>query len=172
MQHDIANGIGFSMEITEFDRMCFERAISLACEAEEQNNLPIGAVIAYQGKIIAEGKNAIWHPEFDATRHAEMEALRSVPKDLWQYSREMTLYTTLEPCIMCMGSILMHYLGRIMFGTADPYGGGSMLAGHLPPYFEDQLTKVEWVGPAYPMECDKLYQRSMALVEKRREIDP
>jgi tRNA(adenine34) deaminase len=160
------------MKISEFDRLCFDRAISLAHEAETQNNLPISAVIAYQGEIIAEGKNAIWYPRFDGTRHAEMEALRSVPNHLWQYSREMTLYTTLEPCIMCMGSILMHYLGRVMFGAADPYGGGDMLAGHLPPFFEDQLSKVEWIGPAYSEECDKLYQRSMALVEERKEIDP
>ena len=160
------------MEISEFDRMCFERAIHLAHEAEKQNNLPIGAVIAYQGEIIAEGKNTIWHPAFDATRHAEMEALRSVPNHLWKKSREMTLYSTLEPCIMCMGSILMHFVGRVLFGAADPYGGGSMLAGHLPPFFEDQLTKVAWIGPAYPKECDKLYERSMALVEKRTEIDP
>lgn len=160
------------MKISAFDRICFERAIHLAHQAEQQNNLPIGAVITYQGEIIAEGKNTIWHPKFDATRHAEMEAIRSVSDDLWPNAREMTLYTTLEPCIMCLGAILQHHFGRVMFGTQDPYGGGSMLAGHLPPYFEDQFSRLQWIGPAYPEECNKLYQRSMVLVEKRKEIDP
>lgn len=160
------------MEISEFDRMCFERAIHLAHEAEDQNNLPIGAVIAYRGKIIAEGKNTIWYPTFDATRHAEMEAIRSVSDHLWPNAREMTLYTTLEPCIMCLGAILQHHFGRVMFGTADPYGGSSMLAGHLPPYFEDQFARQQWIGPIYAEACDKLYERSMVLVEKRKEIDP
>jgi tRNA(Arg) A34 adenosine deaminase TadA len=47
--------------------------------------------------LAAEGRNAIWVPESDATRHAEIEALRAVPADLWDSSAEMTLYTTLEP---------------------------------------------------------------------------
>lgn len=57
------------------------KAIKLAFEAEGQKNLPIGAVIRLDGEIIAEGKNAIWFPEFSLHRHAEIEALRNVPDD-------------------------------------------------------------------------------------------
>jgi tRNA(adenine34) deaminase len=62
------------------------------------------------GRIIAEGKNAIWFPKFNPNRHAEIEALRNVPEELWKYSRNMTLYTTLEPCLMCTGAILLHHI--------------------------------------------------------------
>lgn len=76
------------------------KAVELALKAEQEGNLPIGALITLNDKIVAEGRNGIWHPLFDGTRHAENEALRSVPGELWSQAREMTLYTTLEPCLM------------------------------------------------------------------------
>ena len=62
------------MNVTTSDSEFFERALRLALEAEKANNLPIGAVISLEGRAIADGKNAIWHPQFDPTRHAEIEA--------------------------------------------------------------------------------------------------
>jgi tRNA(adenine34) deaminase len=58
-----------------------QRAIELALLAEQEGNLPVGAIIALDGKAIAEGRSRIWVPKFDATRHAEMEALRTVPSE-------------------------------------------------------------------------------------------
>jgi len=159
------------MNLTESDILFFERAIALAGEAEKQNNLPIGAVICYGEEIIAEGKNAIWYPRFNPNRHAEVEALRAVPDHLWKKSREMTLYTTLEPCLMCLGAILLHHIGRVMYGASDPYGGASVVIGHMPAYFEAEIAKIEWIGPAYPEACDRLFERAMGLVEKRRQIE-
>ena len=68
------------MDLSTLDISCFQRAIQLAIEAEAQGNLPIGAVICLDGRIIAEGRNAIWSPTFNPNRHAEIEALRSVPQ--------------------------------------------------------------------------------------------
>jgi tRNA(adenine34) deaminase len=155
------------MDTLESDIRFFQRAIQLALEAEKEGNLPIGAVIGLDGRIIAEGKNAIWFPKFNPNRHAEIEALRNVPQELWKYSRNMTLYTTLEPCLMCAGAILLHHVGRIMYGSSDHYGGASLVIGHMPTYFEEEVSRIEWIGPAYPEGCDKLYERVMAL-EKRR----
>lgn len=157
------------MSRSVFDTSSFQRAIQLALEAEEDGNLPIGAVISLDGDIIAEGKNAIWHPQYDPNRHAEIEALRNVPGNLWKSSRNMTLYSTLEPCLMCVGAILLHHLGRAMYGSADDYGGASQVFGHAPTYFEEELSRIEWVGPAYAEECDKLFLRVMQLVMERRE---
>jgi tRNA(adenine34) deaminase len=154
------------MDISESDILCFQRAVQLALEAEKENNLPIGAVISLDGRIIAEGKNAIWFPEFNPDRHAEVEALRSVPQELWKHARDMTLYTTLEPCLMCMGAILLHRIGRVMYGSGDHYGGASLVIGHMPPYFEEEISRTEWIGPAYTEECDRLFTRVMRLVEK------
>ncbi|MCZ6501827.1 MAG: nucleoside deaminase [Gammaproteobacteria bacterium] len=92
-------------------------AIDLAINAEQEGNLPIGAVITLNDMMIAEGKNAIWFPEYNQNRHAEIEALRSVPNELWLKSGDMSLYTTLEPCLMCTGAILLHHIGRVVFGA-------------------------------------------------------
>jgi tRNA(adenine34) deaminase len=158
------------MNISESDNLFFEQAIRLALEAEKGNNLPIGAVIVFDGKVIAEGKNAIWYPQYDPTRHAEIEALRNVPDQHWKRSRKMTLYTTLEPCLMCTGAILLHNIGRIVYGSADYFGGASKVIGHMPTYFEQEVSKIEWLGPAYPQKCDELFARVMTMVEQRKEL--
>lgn len=159
------------METSVSDIPFFERAIELALEAEEQGNLPIGSVICLDGKIIGEGKNAIWYPTRNQNRHAEVEALRSVPEHLWDHSHRMTLYTTLEPCLMCLGAILLHRIGRVLYGSADHYGGASTVIGHMPTYFENEISQIEWRGPAYPAECDKLFERVMIQVEKRKTFE-
>jgi tRNA(adenine34) deaminase len=147
------------MPLSEMDRLCFQRAIALANEAGEHKNLPIGAVISFQGEIVGEGKNTIWYPELSLYRHAEIEALRSVPTDQWEHAQDMCLYSTLEPCLMCLGAILLHGIGRVVFGTADPYGGASTVINQLPPFFAGRFSKISWEGPALPELCDPLYQR-------------
>ncbi len=158
------------MKTTASDALFLQRAIELAREAGKDGNLPIGAVISLDGRVIAEGKNTAWFPAYDPNRHAEIEALRQVPEDHWARSRAMTLYTTLEPCLMCLGAILLHRIGRVVYGSADSYGGASQVIGHMPPFFEEQIATVEWLGPAYSEPCDELFEQVMALVETRRGI--
>ena len=143
------------------DHSYLREAIRQAEQAERLGNLPIGAVIVLQGEVAASGTNAIWQPALDLTHHAEMDALRRLPAHLRARCKEMTLYTTLEPCLMCAGAILLHQVGRLVFGASDPYGGiGSCLAS-LPPYFENVYSHMQWIGPALPAECDPLYARVM-----------
>lgn len=157
------------MNLSDSDISSFHHAIVLALEAESLGNLPIGSVITLHGEIIGRGQNAIWHPEYNPNRHAEIEALRAVPSELWRSSREMTLYTTLEPCLMCLGSILLHQIGRVLYGAADDYGGASLVFGHMPTYFEEEIARIEWSGPAFPEECEPLFTRVMKMVETRRK---
>lgn len=159
------------MSISESEISNFKRSIQLAIEAEEAGNLPIGAVITLDDEIVSEGRNAIWYPRFNPNRHAEIEALRNVPEELWQSARKMSLYTTLEPCLMCVGAILLHPIKRVVYGSADDYGGSGLVFGHMPTYFEEELSRIEWSGPAYEEECDKLFLRVMQLVMDRREKD-
>jgi tRNA(Arg) A34 adenosine deaminase TadA len=119
-------------------------------------------VIASGGQIIARGQNTIWSPALDLTRHAEMEALRSLHLHLHFKYSEMTLYTTLEPCLMCAGAILLYQIGRVVFGASDPYGGVASCLDRLPPYFRDVYSQIKWIGPALPEECDLLYTRVRA----------
>lgn len=151
----------------EDDLSFLREAIRLAEEAERKGNLPIGAVIVLGGQIIARGMNAIWQPAIELTNHAEMEALRSLPARLRAIGREMTLYTTLEPCLMCAGAILLHQVGRVVFGSSDPNGGVASCLDSLPPFFKDEYSLIRWTGPVLPGECDPLYFRVQEL-ERRR----
>jgi tRNA(adenine34) deaminase len=145
------------------DKQFIQRAIELALLAEQEGNLPVGAVISLDGEVVAEGRSAIWVPRFDATRHAEIEALRAVPPEVWETAENLSLYTTLEPCLMCFGAILLHGIGRIVYGSSDSYGGASKVMSSLPPYFQARMENTQWLGPILPGECDQLYERLLEL---------
>jgi tRNA(adenine34) deaminase len=109
--------------------------------------------------VVAEAGNAVLQPVYHPGRHAEVEALRRVPASLWPRARELTCYTTLEPCVMCMGAVLLHGVGRVVFGARDTVGGSGQLLTHLPAYYEGGAGTPEWVGPAMPELCDPLFRR-------------
>lgn len=153
--------------MSEKDRQFMLRAIELAHLAEREGNLPVGAVITLKGQVVSEGRSAIWFPKFDVTRHAEMEALRAVPAGLWQSAGTMNLYTTLEPCLMCCGAILLYGIGRVVFGASDDYGGARASFDHLSPFFKEQLACTNWIGPLSPRECDPLHRRLLEIEGNR-----
>ena len=157
------------MKLSDFDMFCFQRAITLAQTAEAEGNLPVGAVISLDQQIIGEGKSKIWAPKISLDSHAEMEAMRSVPPEVWQQAPSMVLYSTLEPCLMCLGSILLHRIGHVYFGSSDPYGGAGCVENHLPPFFAAQCSKLVWMGPALPEMCDPLFDR-LSVMEKRKKF--
>lgn len=135
-------------------------AIELALAAEAQGNLPVGAVIVLDGQIIAKGANAVLQPHYHPGHHAEMMALAQVPVELWPRAAEMSCYTTLEPCLMCFGSLLLHGVGSIYFGADDPEGGFRWVSGHLPPYYGSHRPPPRWQGPLRPEVCDPLFRRT------------
>jgi len=144
---------------TDEDLKHLRRAVELALEAESAGNLPIGAVITLDGRVIAEAGNSILVPHYHPGRHAEMETLARVPFELWPRSREMTIYTTLEPCLMCMGAIVLHGLGHVLFGALDPEGGAGEILSRLPVYYADGTAVPQLSGPLLPELCDPLYAR-------------
>lgn len=95
------------------------QALELACQAEEQGEVPVGAVLVAGGEIIGSGWN---HPisAHDPTSHAEVEALREGASRVANYRLpESVIYVTLEPCIMCVGAILAARVKRLVFGARD-----------------------------------------------------
>jgi tRNA(adenine34) deaminase len=99
------------------------RAIELARCAELQGEVPIGAVLIKDGRLVAEGYNAPIGL-CDPSAHAEIIALRRGGETLGNYRLvDCTLYVTLEPCVMCMGAIINARLRRLVFGAADPHRG-------------------------------------------------
>ena len=146
------------MKIEDFDRHCMERAVALALATEEKGNVPVGAVITLNDTIIAEGANEMFAPEYHPGKHAERQALDAVPSELWPQVHEMVCYSTLEPCPMCMGSLLIYEFKRIVYGSRDELGGATTILDQLPRYFtEDKMPIIE--GPRYPELCDPLATR-------------
>jgi tRNA(adenine34) deaminase len=147
----------------EIDRMHLRRAVDLALEAEAAGNMPIGAVLAIGDEIVAEGRNGLLVPAYDPGGHAEITAIRRVPSETWRRASEITCYSTLEPCVMCMGALLLHGVRRVVFGALDETGGARFVLPHLPPYYAEGTMR--WEGPRMPEICDPLYRRALARFE-------
>ncbi len=107
------------------DKYWMEYALTLAKQAEAHGEVPVGAVIVQNGKIIGEGYN---RPiaNHDPTAHAEIQALRQACQKQQNYRLPgTTLYVTLEPCLMCAGAILHARVERVVFATKEPKMGGT-----------------------------------------------
>jgi len=100
------------------------RALALAMEAAQAGEVPVGAVIVREGKIIAEGANRT-RRDLDATAHAEIVAIRAACAALGSDRlTDCELWVTLEPCAMCAGAIAHARIARVVYGAPDPKGGG------------------------------------------------
>lgn len=109
--------------ITELDLQMMARAIDEAQKAARLGEVPIGAVIAQNGQVIATGHN-LRETDRHALAHAEIVALDAACKALggWRLP-DCTLYVTLEPCPMCAGAIINSRITRVVFGAYDPKAG-------------------------------------------------
>ena len=105
------------------DEAFMRKALELAKEAEKEGEIPIGAVIVKDGRVIAAGRNRRELGK-NALYHAEIEAINAACKALggWRLPG-CTLYVTLEPCPMCAGAIINARIGRVVYGAADPKAG-------------------------------------------------
>lgn len=101
--------------------MC--EALHLASEAAAVGEVPVGAVVVVEGKIVGRGFNAPISTR-DPTAHAEIRALREAATQTGNYRLNgATLYVTLEPCVMCVGAMIHARLSRVVFGAPDPKTG-------------------------------------------------
>lgn len=107
------------------DRDYMQRALALARRAEAEGEVPVGALLVKDDRIIGEGWN-VPIGRHDPSAHAEMQALRAAARELENYRLpETTLYVTLEPCVMCAGAIIHARVQRVVFGTRDPRTGAA-----------------------------------------------
>ncbi len=98
-------------------------ALALAAEAAAAGEVPVGAVVVKEGRIVGRGFNRPITTS-DPTAHAEIVALREAAAALGNYRLPgCTLYVTLEPCAMCVGAMIHARLARIVYGAADPKTG-------------------------------------------------
>lgn len=112
------------MELTVFsDEHYMREALREAQKAFDEDEVPVGAVIVCENRIIARGHN-LTERLTDVTAHAEMQAITAAANHLGgKYLDECTLYVTLEPCVMCAGALHWSQIRRIVFGAHDPKRG-------------------------------------------------
>ena len=104
-------------------------AMAEASKAAQAGEIPVGAIIVHERRIIARAHNQVEQLS-DATAHAEMIALTQAAEAMGGWRLDgTTLYVTLEPCTMCIGAVLLARVGRVVFGASDPVAGacGSVL---------------------------------------------
>ncbi len=125
-EKDIAASLGEpESSITNIDLSMMRRALLAAQAAAERGEVPVGAVVARRGEILAVAANER-EATGDPTAHAELLAIRKAAMNLggWRLAG-CTLYATLEPCPMCAGALVAARVGRLVFGAADPRAGAS-----------------------------------------------
>lgn len=144
------------------------RAISEADKAKAKAEVPIGCVIIQNGKIIARAYN-LRETSQDPAGHAELIAIRKAARKLgsWRLINS-TLYVTLEPCLMCMGAIILARIPKVVFGCYDPKGGA---AGSLFDLSSDSRLnhQVELVPKILEKECAAMLSDFFAKLRKRNK---
>jgi tRNA(adenine34) deaminase len=145
------------------DRQAMQAALAEAQLAANAGEVPIGAVIIHEGKIIARGQNRVLR-DMDPTAHAEIVALRAAAGALGNYRLSgCTLYVTLEPCAMCAGAMIHARIDRLVFAAADPKAGacGSVLAVLNHPQLNHQMQVEQGIAAEESAELLRSFFREL-----------
>ncbi len=151
------------------DARYMARAMELARMAEQAGEVPVGALIVHQGKVVAEGWNRPISTH-DPTAHAEIIALRAAAQALGTYRLlDTTLYVTLEPCAMCAGAMVHARVKRLVYAATDPRAGasGSLFDITRHPGLNHRL---ECTAGVLAQECASMLREFF--VERRRPRSP
>lgn len=139
----------------EIDALFMRHALELAERARAAGEVPVGALVVHEGRVLGEGWN---RPvaSADATSHAEIEAIRAACRALGNYRLAgSTLYVTLEPCAMCVGAMFHARIARVVFGARDPKTGAAGSVADL--FAEPRLNHHASVqGGVLAAECGAL----------------
>jgi len=147
------------------DEKWMRYALAEAHLALKKNEVPIGAVVIYEGRIIGRGHNQVENLK-DPTAHAEIIAIGAASNFLssWRLSGS-SIYVTIEPCAMCAGAMILSRLDRLIFGAKDPKAGA---CGSLYNIVQDiRLNhQVQIIPYVLEKECEQILQ---VFFEKLRE---
>ncbi|WP_460939006.1 nucleoside deaminase [Spirosoma humi] len=135
------------------DEYFMEMALTLAEDAADNGEIPVGAIVVCRNRIIAKARNQT-EQLMDVTAHAELMAITSATQHLGsKYLPDCTMYVTLEPCVMCAGALFWAQLGRLVIGASDPKRGYSRFGSAL-------------LHPKTRLETGVLAEESQALLAK------
>ena len=150
------------------DEFFMMEAIQEAKEAEELNEVPIGAVIVSNGEIIARAHN-LRETTQNAVSHAELLAIEEACKAAGSWRLEKAvLYVTLEPCAMCSGAIMLSRIEKVVYGASDPKGG---CAGTFMNLLQDERFnhQCEVVSGVLEQECGQLLSDFFRSIRKKKK---
>src|SRR6266568_3173912 len=143
-------------------------ALREAKKAGDRGEIPIGAVVVKDGAVVGRGYN-LRESRHDPVAHAEIIAIRQAARKLgsWRLSGT-TLYVTLEPCIMCMGAIILARIDKVVFGCYDPKGGA---AGSLYDFSDDRRLnhRLALVAGVREAECAALLSSFFAALRATKK---
>lgn len=132
------------------DSMFMRQALVEAEVALEQGEIPVGAVVVANNRIIARSHN-LTEALTDVTAHAEMQAITSAANFLGgKYLNDCTLFVTLEPCVMCAGALAWSQIGKIVYGASDEKRGFARLTEKI------LHPKTEVVSGVMAQECSQI----------------
>ena len=148
------------------DESFMRAAVAEASAALAENEVPIGAVVVHDGRIIGRGHNQR-ETLIDPTAHAEMIAITAAASHLQSWRlEECTLYVTLEPCAMCAGAMVLARLPRLVFGARDPKAGACVSLYSIPT--DERLNhRVMMDQSVLADECGALLQEFFAAQRAR-----
>ncbi|MFE8071448.1 tRNA adenosine(34) deaminase TadA [Marinobacteraceae bacterium S3BR75-40.1] len=152
------------------DEIWMDRALALAAQAAEQDEVPVGAVVVRGGEVLGEGFNCPVGSD-DPTAHAEIQALRAAARKVGNYRLPgATLYVTVEPCTMCAGAIIHARISRLVYGVTEPKAGAVESRNRLLEH-EAMNWRVEVLGAVRADESRDLLQGFFARrrAEKRAQ---
>jgi tRNA(adenine34) deaminase len=134
------------------DEYFMKEALRQARVAYDAGEVPVGAVVAWDNKIIARGHNQVEQLN-DSTAHAEMIAMTSAFNQIGsKYLPDAVLYVTLEPCLMCCGAMYWAKIGRIVYGAEDAKNGYKRTTGTNWPFHQ----KAQLTNGVLAAECGQL----------------
>lgn len=136
------------------DEYYMQQALNEAQKAYDADEVPVGAIVVVNDKIISRGHNQVELLN-DATAHAEILALTSAFGYMGaKYLPDATLYVTLEPCLMCAGALYWSKIGRIVFGAYDQKNGYKHITQEASPFH----PKTVLVGGIMEADCSFIIQ--------------
>ena len=136
------------------DEIYMKAALAEAAKARRRGEVPVGAVVVSQGRIVARGRNRMIGAT-DPTAHAEVVALRLAAKKIGNYRLSgCDLYVTIEPCAMCLGAAVLARIRRLVYGAADPKAGAARSALVFP--FEKVNHRIEVRSGILAGECGRV----------------
>ncbi len=132
------------MGFSDKDKEVMIIALNEAKKALDNGDYPVGAVIVINGKVVDKTRNSLYSGK-DWVSHAESNLIRrcssTIKKEIKSNNSKVELFTTLEPCLMCLGSAILNRISRIVFSCPDPHGGATNL---------DKQSLSDWYNRKWP----------------------